>query len=604
MGAGHDGAARELARRLQADGHEAQVRDFLDAAPLRIGALVRRIYEFMIRRAPWSYELTYRVWFVLPFLCPPVAIFIRWMTGRRLQRWAGDFDADVVVSTYPLATVSIGALRRKGRLPVPAVNFITDFGVHPLWVHPGIDLNLATHPVPAGEAARRTGQPTIATGPLVSPRFAGASERQAAREAARRDLSLDPEDRAVLIVAGSWGVGAVAHTFDIVAGSGRFVPIVVCGRDDRLRRRLLAAPGNERGRVLGWTDEMPALMAACDALIENAGGLTSMEALAAGLPVVSFGAIAGHGKENTAAMEAAGVSRRAGSPAALLAALEEVSVSGSVRQAQIEAGRAMFVADPAGEVLAMAGAANVPDTVAEVLDAAGRHNGRYRAPSAWLTRAAAVGATIPLAWAAVTFGVGVAAANGVGVAHPTGDGTNVAFLAVHVDAAELNDPAVINILSELHVTAIVDGVTARADPSGVRQLAAHQVAVANGGTGIRSNPRRTTMPWRRARADVVTSGRLIGAVTGEPARLFLPLRRLNGFDLLACHAAHALPIVPDDIIPVAGDRDDTTPPLRAREVYVLDGDGVPADRLLAALDNIISRMEADHLTPAPLVGVK
>jgi len=41
MGAGHDGAARELARRLERRGHEAVVVDFLDAMPLRIGPVLR-----------------------------------------------------------------------------------------------------------------------------------------------------------------------------------------------------------------------------------------------------------------------------------------------------------------------------------------------------------------------------------------------------------------------------------------------------------------------------------------------------------------------------------------------------------------------------------
>jgi UDP-N-acetylglucosamine:LPS N-acetylglucosamine transferase len=599
MGAGHDGAARELVRRLEADGHQAELRDFLDAAPLKLGALVKRFYEFQIRRAPWTYELTYRLWYLLPFLCPPAGALIRWLTGRRLQRWATEFDADVVVSTYPLATVALGELRQKGRLPVPAVNFITDFGVHPLWVHPSVDLNLATHPKPAAEAWRRTGQPAVATGPMVAPRFLVPP----GRESARRALALAPDDRAVLIVAGSWGVGVVARTFRIVADSGRYVPIVVCGHDERLRRRL-AATG--RGRVLGWTDQMPALMAASDALIENAGGLTSMEALASGLPVVSYGAIAGHGKENTAAMESAGVSRTASDPAALLEVLDEVTTPGPVRTAMVEAGRAMFVSDPADDVLALAAAAKVPDTVEEVLHAAERGDARRgrRLPSVWLTRAAAAGAAIPLAWATVTFGVGVAAANGVGVAHPSGDGSNVAYLAVHVDATEIRNPAVVNLLSELHVTAVVDGVTARTDPEALRLLEQHHVEVANGGAGIRSNPRHTTMPWRRARADVVLSGRLIGQAIGEPSRLFVPLRRINGFDLLACHAAHTQTVVPNDIIPAAGDRDDGPLALRARHVYVIDGAGVSAERLLATLETVVAHLEAEHLAPAPLATVK
>jgi hypothetical protein len=331
-------------------------------------------------------------------------------------------------------------------------------------------------------------------------------------------------------------------------------------------------------------------------VIENAGGLTSMEALASGLPVVTFGAIAGHGKENTAAMESAGVSRTATDATALLTVLDEVTTPGPVRDLLVSNGRAMFVSDPADAVLAMAAAARIPDTVDAVL----RRGGDRRLPSAWLTRVAAVGAMLPLTWAAATFGVGVAAANGVGVAHPSGDGSNVAYVAVHVDAAEIRDPAVVNLLSGLHLTAVVDGITARTDPAALRLLEARHVELANGGAGIRSNPRHTTMPWRRARADIVLSSRFIDAATGQPERLFVPMRRINGFDLLACHAAHTRTIVPNDIIS-ANDNDGTIA-LRAHHVYVVDGAGMSANGLLAELESFVAHLEAEHLVAAPLAS--
>jgi UDP-N-acetylglucosamine:LPS N-acetylglucosamine transferase len=46
---------------------------------------------------------------------------------------------------------------------------------------------------------------------------------------------------------------------------------------------------------------MAGLMAAADALVENAGGLTSKEALRVGLPVVAFRPIAGHGRHDAGA---------------------------------------------------------------------------------------------------------------------------------------------------------------------------------------------------------------------------------------------------------------------------------------------------------------
>ncbi|WP_433220813.1 hypothetical protein [Microtetraspora malaysiensis] len=64
MGAGHDAAAAELARRLGARGVDAEVADVLDLLPLRLGAALRGGYGWMMRSAPWAYELIYRAFFV------------------------------------------------------------------------------------------------------------------------------------------------------------------------------------------------------------------------------------------------------------------------------------------------------------------------------------------------------------------------------------------------------------------------------------------------------------------------------------------------------------------------------------------------------------
>src|SRR3954454_13303736 len=86
MGGGHDGAGRELVRRLRARGREAQMLDFLDAFPLRAGWLVRFGYWLELRFAPWSYEATYRLWYLMPFVFQPLGAFINLMTSRKIMR--------------------------------------------------------------------------------------------------------------------------------------------------------------------------------------------------------------------------------------------------------------------------------------------------------------------------------------------------------------------------------------------------------------------------------------------------------------------------------------------------------------------------------------
>ena len=54
--------------------------------------------------------------------------------------------------------------------------------------------------------------------------------------------------------------------------------------------------------VYGFTDKMPELLAAADVLVHSTGGVTCLEAKAAGTPVVSYGLPVGHARLNTRAM--------------------------------------------------------------------------------------------------------------------------------------------------------------------------------------------------------------------------------------------------------------------------------------------------------------
>src|SRR5262249_43146015 len=81
------------------------------------------------------------------------------------------------------------------------------------------------------------------------------------------------------------------------------------------------------GHAIGWTTDMPGLVRACDVVVQNAGGLTSLEALACGVPVITYRCLPGHGRTNAAALQGAGwvpwVMDAAELPAALRRALAE-----------------------------------------------------------------------------------------------------------------------------------------------------------------------------------------------------------------------------------------------------------------------------------------
>jgi UDP-N-acetylglucosamine:LPS N-acetylglucosamine transferase len=334
VGAGHDGAAAELALRLEAAGFAVDLYDFLDLLPCGLGRLLSCAYHRILVLAPAAYQRIYASMGRTGRPGPALRLLLR-CAERRTARTVTPATR-AVVATYPGAVQVLGALRTRGRISVPALTYLTDFSVHPLWVAKGIDAHLAAHAIPAAQARRLGARGVLVTGPLASDRFRPADESE--RHAGRELLGLPADATLALLVAGSWGVGAVRRSAHEIRSAGAAVPVVVCGRNRALARRLRA---DGFAHVRGWERDMPALMRACDVLVQNAGGLTSLEAFASGLPVLSYRCIPGHGRTNAEALDAAGLAPWVRDRRALGAVLGRLA-SGALGERGRAAGLALY----------------------------------------------------------------------------------------------------------------------------------------------------------------------------------------------------------------------------------------------------------------------
>jgi len=342
MGAGHDGAASELAARLNRRGIPTINIHFWELLPLGIGRAIKGFYRWMILRAPWLYRIIYRV-FLRPKWRPagvsPVAV----LAEKRLTPWFREIQPSAVVSTFHLCSQVLGDMRRKGTLDAPAISLVVDFAAHATWVNPNVDLHLCLHPSQAARV-RALGAPHVeVSGPVVLPHF---THPRWSREEARATLDLPDGGTVVLVVAGSWGAGDVVETARVLGEAGRFRVLVAAGDNEHLLDMLEDLRGGVRG--VGWVDDMDRLIVASDVVVENAGGLTAMEAMAMGRPVVSYLPIPGHGVDNVRYMEQAGITVFAGSPGGLINAIDRLSGECPERDEAIARGRSMFRVDAAG----------------------------------------------------------------------------------------------------------------------------------------------------------------------------------------------------------------------------------------------------------------
>jgi processive 1,2-diacylglycerol beta-glucosyltransferase len=303
VGEGHAAAARALARQIEDSGQPAQVTviDGLAAMGRLLQPVVEDGYRVQLRFMPWTYTVVY---WLLEHVGP-----IRWAArrllclfgSRPLTRRIAEHDPDVIVSTYPAVTVVLARLRRTHAIHCPTVATITDLTGLFFWAQPGIDMHLVMYGESMSPVERIAG---AGSAQLVSPLISAEFTTPRCPLEARRALGLPEAGRMVVVSGGGWGVGDITGAVRELLHEDE-VSAIVClaGRNEQLRERLhedFAA--QERVHVYGFTDEMPRLLAAADVLVHSTGGVTCLEAKAAGTPVVSYGLPVGHARLNTRAM--------------------------------------------------------------------------------------------------------------------------------------------------------------------------------------------------------------------------------------------------------------------------------------------------------------
>ena len=305
VGEGHAAAARALAAQLEdaPQPTEVTVIDGLAAMGRVLRPVVEDGYRVQLRLFPWTYTVVYGL---LNHVAPIRALATRLLCrlgSRPLARTIALHDPDVVVSTYPAVTVVLARLRRTGEVTCPTVATITDLTGLFFWAQPGIDMHMVMYGESLSSVERIAGRGSVRlVRPLISGRFlAPRSPLQA-----RRTLGLPAEGRMVVVSGGGWGVGdvegavrefiRVPEASSIVCLAGHNQPLAV-----KLRRSFAQEP---RVHVYEFTDKMTELLTAADVLVHSTGGVTCLEAMAAGTPVVSYGLPVGHARVNTRAMAA------------------------------------------------------------------------------------------------------------------------------------------------------------------------------------------------------------------------------------------------------------------------------------------------------------
>jgi len=308
FGSGHLRAAAAVAEAMRADATNADIRivDALEGCNPIFRAFYVWPYWLMIRYAPSLWERFF-------------AARLRKKSDKTAPQWAfrlgcrgafraiAEFEPEVIVAAEVAACEIAGIAQQRGLTAAPVVNLVTDHHAEPAWVKPGVQA-YAVGSTAVRDQLCEWGAPQeriTVTGIPTPSRFQASHDAAAAR--ARHGI---PPDRPMVLLMGG-GMGPTR--MDLVAeavctGRDEVHVVAVTGHDATARVRLerVAPRANGSLTVLGWVDDVAALMKAATVLVTKPGGLTTAEAAVCGVPMVMFDPIPGPEEHNAARVAQAG----------------------------------------------------------------------------------------------------------------------------------------------------------------------------------------------------------------------------------------------------------------------------------------------------------
>lgn len=271
--------------------------------------------------------------------------------GKILEQILLRQKPDVVVGTHFFPMEVASYLKSKGRLQARLITVLTDFLPHSVWIASSIDTYVVGSTL-SRQALLERGIPRDRiqlSGIPVDPKFAKPLQRDELRR--RLDLRLDRFT--VLVCSGGFGTGPVEK---YVQALGRLPAplqiLVVTGKNSALLRRLetLQPTFPHPLKLYGFVDNMEELMTVSDLMVTKPGGLSCVEAMTQGLPLLLVAPIPGQESRNARVLVEQGIAELAQNLEDFSARAEKLRKDPTKLQEMAQRGKAAGFPDAADAV--------------------------------------------------------------------------------------------------------------------------------------------------------------------------------------------------------------------------------------------------------------
>ena len=273
--------------------------------------------------------------------------------GRRLSDLISEHGYDAVVCSHLFPMETLTYIRRTCGSAVPCYGILSDYTCIPFLAETALDGYFLPHALVRQECAE-AGIPEerlIVTGMPVAEEFRVPMTKAEARDA----LDVPQGAKLYLVMTGGIGCGdALGLCEKLLAFPDEDALLcVLAGRNGELLDRLWEEYGdNPCVRPVPFTDQVHVYMRAADVLLSKAGGISSAEAAAVGVPLVHTMMIPGVETRNAAFFSGLGMSFMAESFDEAARCADRIVYDGKTGAKIVEAQKRNLPADGAERIAA------------------------------------------------------------------------------------------------------------------------------------------------------------------------------------------------------------------------------------------------------------
>lgn len=294
-GEGHNSCARAIKEIFDLNNEVCDIADGLAFISPALSKFAETGHIILYRHFPKIFNLGYSLSEKNPSVFAPGSLIYRIFSKgtEKLKNHITNNGYDTVICTHPFAAVILTEMQNRYNLEIKTAFVATDYTCCPSVE----DSNLDYYFIPDAKLTDCFTGKSIAKekiyplGIPIKQRFYNEIPKAEAKE----KLGVSAENKHIVMMCGSMGCGPLAELASAVSKNMKSdcELTVICGTNKKLKKQLEKRLSNsQRVHILGFTNDMPSILASADLYLTKPGGISTTEAATKKTPMLFVNTVA------------------------------------------------------------------------------------------------------------------------------------------------------------------------------------------------------------------------------------------------------------------------------------------------------------------------